>query len=790
MSDSAAPRIRLKPDALRIHAPAVFGADAGAQARRFAGRVFALPEVDSVHLRPASAEAVVRFQVGPEQRADFLERFSALLAAPDEAADRAALPEWQQDQPASLFRFESLVSLFEVTRLEPGQLQLRHSAISRDPALPGRLELALTPLQGVSQASANGATGKLAVTFQPDSSDLTQLIRTAESQLAAPQTALVRLNPTPTQLGLANATLGLAAVGELALPAVLPVCVGMLVASNLGTIREAGRQISSGKLGLPVLYTALLGCSITTGQIVAHALMEWSFRFWAGRTEKTMAEQCRSLINDALPVPDHAHVVRSDQVDARLPSDLLRPGHHIRVAGGESAPADGEIVAGVVLVDEAAVAGAPGAVRKRRGDTLLAGSRILAGRAEVAVSATAMNTRAADLAQQIIVAARTLTTDPDLRGRARQLSDRAVPPTLAAAGVGWAVGGLFTVGAVLHQDYASGANLAVPVQTLKDMGQALRSGCVVRSGSALSRLGESRFLVLDAAATLEEPIIELASLESRLAEGETNNLLRYVAGAAYYLGDSRSSALAEVCRSLGLVVRVPQLIALEEGRVAVRQGQHTIALNSDESHQDNQSPLPLHVEIDGNEVARLAFRTSQLARAAEPIRQLRAKGMQVFLLSSGSEAETAALAQRLGIELHGGDFNPEQKIRFLLGLRKRGVKASYVAPRMDPDLARAAHVSVALGGANGASTGADLALLGHSLHALADVADLAMGHESRVRELSRRSLLPNLLCVAGGYAGMLNGITAGVLANIGVFNVYRQAADSGAAATAHVVLRS
>ncbi len=181
------------------------------------------------------------------------------------------------------------------------------------------------------------------------------LIRTAEAQLDSPRTALVALNHNPAKMTFANAALGLAAIGEFALPVMLPVSVALLVASNLGILREAGKQMGQGKAGLPVLYTALLGCSLATGQIVAHALMEWSFRFWVQRSNAVLAGECRALLEESLPIPARSRLVRSDEVDAHVSSATLKAGDHIRIEAPAAIPADGRVVAGTALVEESAV---------------------------------------------------------------------------------------------------------------------------------------------------------------------------------------------------------------------------------------------------------------------------------------------------------------------------------------------------------------------------------------------------------------------------------------------------
>ena len=773
------PRIRFDRDELLIEFASLFGPGGEAQARRFTAHVFTFPEVRALRLEPG--KAALRYQAEEAGRKDFLGRLAAALGGSGAEPDEAGLPAWMPGEPVSLHRFGEIVSVFEIVQAGPGRLQLRHPAIAKDSALRRRLEDAAQSLPGVKQATATGSAAKLWVVYQPGAVDIAQLIRLAEAQLAGPRTALATVEANPGKLGLANATLGLAALGEFAVPVVLPVCVGMLVVSNLGTIRDAGRQLSKGKVGLPVLYTALLGCSITTGQIVAHALMEWSFRFWERRSNALLADECRAMLEESLPVPAQARLVRSDVVDALVQSESLQAGDRVRIAAPSAIPVDGRVVGGNALAEQSVVGGTRTPTRLAFGDEVLAGTTLLAGQLEVEVLRTGAQTQAAQIARSVIDSARGLSRDPVLRRQAEALADRPVKPTLALAALGWTVGGLFTVGAVLHQDHATGPQLALPLETLRDMGLALRGGVVVRQGGALPSLAESRFVVLDDHPAWAVPGLELEALHSRLAESETENLLRYVAGAGLYLGDGRAEALAEACRERGLVVRKPPVVAVEADKITVRQGAHTISLRNQAAKGKKAAPAPaLVAEIDGEEVGLLEFRHSALPRAARAVRRLRERGMQVFLLSSQSGEETAQLAHRLGADLHGGEFSPAEKQRFLQGLARRGVLATYVGDGpLDPALAGEAHVAVSLGGTAGLAGGeAGIVILGDSLDALAETAELAQSHQGRILGTCRRAWAPNLLCIVGGYVGVLNGITSGLIANIGVNRVYRQASSS------------
>lgn len=769
-----APKIRFGQDELEIEFPSLFGPGGESPARQFARRVFAFPQVRLLKLEPG--KAVVHFESNGAERKAFIGLLAAAIGGQEEGLDDALLPQWNPAESTSLHRFGKLVSHFEIIQAGPARLQMRHAAISRDACLARRLEDTLKTLAGVKDATATTSTGKLWVSYEPRNVDVFALIRIAEAQLTAPRTALAGFEANPAKLGLANATLGLAALGEFALPVVLPVCVGMLVVNNLGTIRDAGKQLSQGKVGLPVLYTALLGCSITTGQIVAHALMEWSFKFWEKRSNTALAAECKAMLEQNLPIPAQVRLVRSDEVDALVPSESLQAGQHIRIEAPAAIPVDGRVVGGAALVEQISTKGDRHPVRLVVGDEVLAGSTVLGGAIEVEVLRTGTDTQAAQIARSVIDTVRGLSQHPALSRQAEAIADKPVKPTLAIAGVGWAVGGLFTVGAVLHQDHASGPKMAIPMETLRGMNLALREGVLLRSGDALQRLAESRFVVLDDHPAWEAPWMLLESLHSRLPESETDKLLSQVAGAGLYLGDGRAQALADACRERGLVVRQPPLVAISADKVTVRQGDQTITLRNDE---DVEIPgQALKVEVDGREVAWLKFNTSPLPRACLAVQRLRQQGIQVFVLSSKPTSETERLAKLLGTELFGGEFSQPEKIRFLQGLSKRGVRAGYVGYRsIDPEFAREAHLTVSLNASLG-SEDADIQILGSSLDAYADVFDLSLGHADRIQQACRQALLPNLLCIAGGYVGVLNGITSGLIANVGVYKVYNQATRS------------
>ncbi|MCI0666981.1 MAG: cation-transporting ATPase [Methylococcaceae bacterium] len=776
---AAGPSISYDRETLRIEYGPLFGSDDEGLIRRFAGRVLIFPEVRSVAIDPRRNSSVLGYRVAESRLNDFLSRLAAAIGGSGKEMDDADLPQWPARESVTLHRFGDLVSQWQIASASAGQLQLRHPVLMHDASLARRAEHAMRGVSGVIEATATTSAGNLWVRFKPELVGIRDLVRIADSQLAWPRKPHAVPDPEPVDFRMANTTVGVATVGELVLPLAEVLGAGLLVFTQFGTMRNAARQLRQGKLGTPVWLTALLACSVASGQVLAYALTDWSFRYWARRWRRDLAAESRVLIEEAAPMPSHARIQAEEKIDMWTPVERLRPGQSLIAQSGDVIAVDGRVLAGAALVHEEALSGARTPLTKKAGDEVLAGSTVILGKLDIEALRVGRDTRSAEIARTLLRSTASLTHHPGLKQQANELVDRTVVPTLATAGVGLAVGDLFTVGAILHQDWLSGADLAVPLATLRDIRLTARRGVVVRDPSALKRLGESRFVVLDDRPALRTRGLELDRLESRLAESDSGSLLRCVAGAGLYLGDERAVALAGACQQRRLVVRQPRLLALEADCVTVRHGAHTLALRSWPNLTGEAAP-PLTVEMDGAEVASMRFKHRARPQATASVLGLRKQGFQVFLASDRSDREAKETADLLGIELYSGELSMEEKSRFLRGLRDRGVLATYVGDfGACPDLAREAHVSISLGGA-GLPPGepGDIVFLGEHIDPLPELAFLARGYSSRIGGTCRRAMLPNLLCVAGAFGGILNGITAGILANIAVFGVYRQATHS------------
>jgi cation transport ATPase len=444
-------------------------------------------------------------------------------------------------------------------------------------------------------------------------------------------------------------------------------------------------------------------------------------------------------------------------------------------------------------VDETDFGGIPGPVRRTAGDPILAGSRLLAGVLDLEVLRTGKEIRAARIAAALMETAKPPPRVWALNHAAEEFAERAVAPTLLAAGAGLAIGGVATAGAILRADYATGIGLAGPLETLRDLKLAVRHGCVVRTGDALARLAMTSWIVLDDHEELHRAACEVDEIRThRLDE---TRLLPAAAAAGVWFGDERGPALARACRERGLIIRRTALHEIDSDGVAVGYGGHVVRLRG-RSICGATAPPPLIVEVDGIEAGSVRFlRNGRLASAAV-VRRLQRRGLRVFLVSEQAADAAALLAQQLGVDRHSARMTPADKVRVLGDLRRQATVA-YVGDGLNqapvtPD----AHLSIAVGGAHAPvevgldQEQPDILLLAPSIAPLPALFALAQDKLRRIERARYAVIAPNLFSVAGAFALGFSGMAVVIISNLGTSIVYnrakrslRLAANSGAAAS-------
>ena len=763
--------VRAGPGTFEVTDDRVFGPGGEALARRFARRALSFSEAHSLALDPARARATLNYQLAATgDSGSFLTRLADAVAAPAADANEIELPRWPDGHPVTLYRHSDVVSIFEELNIAKGHLTARYPAMERNHAIARTVENALQTVPGVIQATV---AGELRVRFDPNAVAALQLIRIAEAEILGRLTLHLVPSPKPVNFGLENVMVGVAVVGEFALPLVAPVASGLLVLASLGTFGAAASQLRERKIGLPLLYTCAVGTRLSSGQFLAASLISWFFRYWEYRYRQDVEVESRGLIDETATLSKQTRVLTADGLVRLVPTAELGAEHQVRVLAGEHVPVDGRVCRGAALVDEGFLGGQSGPVRRVTGDPVLAGSRLLAGTLDIETLRTGNDTRAARIAQTLIETTVPLPHSEALNQDAEDFASRTVAPTLLTAGAGLAIGDLTTAGAILSPDYATGVGLAMPLETLRDVRSAMRSGAILRTGDALRRLAATTWIVLDDHPALHYAVCDVAEVFTK--RHDETRLLPAMAAAGIWLGDERGPALARACRDRGLVVRRARLRDIDGEGVAIGVGDHLLRLRGRPAVA-GATPPPLTIEMDGVTVAGVRFVRNGRSEAAAVVRRLQRGGLRFFLASDH------AVAKPLGIDRYCSNMSASDKIQFLRDLRRQSVAAAYIGDCLaNAPVACEAHLSIGLAAANAAADAgweqgsSDIALLAPSIAPLPALCALARDSAGRRDRVRYAVMTPNLLCVAGAFAFGFTPMAAVFLSNFGTSLAYNSA---------------
>ncbi len=504
-------------------------------------------------------------------------------------------------------------------------------------------------------------------------------------------------------------------------------------------------------------------------------------RWLEARTRRRLGDAVEGL---ARLEPDHAELLSEAGV-RRVGLHALLPGDRIRVRPGERVPVDGRVLEGRSDLDTSALTGESVLRSVAPGDDALAGSMNGRGALDLEVLRTAGDSTLRRM--------RAWVQDAESRPAhaARQADGVAavfVPVVLGLALmtlVGWGVSGgddgwrrgLVAAVAVLVVACPCALGLATPAAIAAGVGRAARRGVLVRGGDVLERLATIRQVVFDKTGTLtagKPAIVAWAPWERGAAPGSWQDgspradaLDRVsrdalAAGAAVELASEHPLAAAVLDAARGAGIEIPtatSVVALPgvgaEGRVderRVRVGSAT-ALAPDAQGEwlaaaDERGHGIVVVEIDRRPALALAWADVARPTSRGAIEAVRARGLEVVMLSGDRLAAARVVGRALGIERVEAPVLPHEKATRVRALEERGGPALMVGDGVNdaPALA-AASIGVAVEGATDvAAAAADAAFVGADLSRLPELLDLA--------HATRRVIAQNLV-LAFGYNGAM-----------------------------------
>ena len=495
------------------------------------------------------------------------------------------------------------------------------------------------------------------------------------------------------------------------------------------------------------------------------------------RAREQTSGAIRALLDLA---PKTARRVRNDGGDEDVTLDLVAVGDRLRVRPGEKVAVDGEILDGRVTLDESLVTGESMPVTKDVGDKVVAGSLNKTGSFVMRADKVGADTLLAQIVQMVAQAQRSRAPIQRLADKVSGWFVPAVIGIAVLAAIVWGLAGpeprlsyaLVAAVSVLIIACPCALGLATPISIMVGVGRGAHAGVLIKNAEALERFEKVDTLVLDKTGTLTEGRPSVTAV--RPADGfDEAELLRLSASLERSSEHPLADAVVRAASDQNLVLSEAsdfdspvgrgvtgvvdgRRVALGNSRYLAEIGVDVGPLEAGADTLRQDGATAIFVAVDGAAAGVLGIADPVKATTAEAIRDLKASGLRLVMMTGDNRTTAEAVARRLGIDDVQAEVLPQDKAAVVERLRAEGRIVAMAGDGVNdaPALA-AADVGVAMGaGSDVAIESAGVTLLGGDLQGLV-----------RARKLSR-AVMSNIrqnLVFAFGYNTLGIPIAAGLL---------------------------
>ena len=427
--------------------------------------------------------------------------------------------------------------------------------------------------------------------------------------------------------------------------------------------------------------------------------------------------------------PKTARRIGDDGSDHEVQIESLVVGDQLRVRPGEKVPVDGIILEGRSSLDESLVTGESMPVTKDVGGKVIAGTLNQSGGFIMRADKVGRDTMLSQIVKMVAEAQRS-------RAPIQRLADRVagwfVPAVIVVALVAfgaWAyfgpeppmAFGLVAAVSVLIIACPCALGLATPMSIMVGVGRGAQAGVLIKNAEALERMEKIDTLVVDKTGTLTEGKPKVVSIVAAPGYDE-NELLRLAATVERASEHPLADAIVRSANDRKLVLSKVEDFDSPTGKGAVGKvegksillgnatflaslGVATQSLEAEGERMRGEGATVINMAVDGKLAGLFAIADPVKASTPAALRDLKAEGVKVIMLTGDNRTTAKAVARQLGIEDVEAEVLPDQKSAVVARLQKAGRIVAMAGDGVNdaPALA-AAEVGIAMG------TGTDVAM--------------------------------------------------------------------------------
>ena len=424
-------------------------------------------------------------------------------------------------------------------------------------------------------------------------------------------------------------------------------------------------------------------------------------------------------------IPGNTTVINENGETSEIPTGQVKPGNLIVVKPGEIIPVDGDIFQGRSDIDESMLTGEQEPVTREAPEPVSSGTKNLNGLLKIKVTRTGRDSTVNQIYELIQRAA-------SGRAKVQRIADAfssvfvpIVIVTAISASLFWyfylsSIGydfplviAVLAFVSVVVIACPCAIGLAGPITLLLSSDISYENGIIVKNSSALDRLSKANRAIFDKTGTLTEPEPAISQFSTSQAYSH-DQILSIAASLENSSNHPVAKAIVKMAMEKGVEI-------LEVSDVEEMPGKGIKGRVQDENieiiRKKNENGSTVAVMIHGVEagIFELSYRIRE--NAPETVRQLKAMGIGVCMITGDSYEEAKRVGSEIGIDDIHAEVMPSQKAEIIKEYQIKGDYVIFTGDGINDSIAlETADVGIAMAsGTDIARESGDIILLNNDL---------------------------------------------------------------------------
>lgn len=491
-----------------------------------------------------------------------------------------------------------------------------------------------------------------------------------------------------------------------------------------------------------------------------------------------------NLAESLLNLQGQVRIIK-DNEEYSIPAHSVKKGDNIIVRSAQNINADGVIISGEAMVNQASITGEPLPVKKEVDDIVYAGTFIEEGEIIIRVTAAGNDTKVSKIVNLINDANNQKSKAQE---KAEKLADKLVPYNFLLAGTTFlATRDIAKTSSTLMVDYSCAMKLAAPIASLSAMKEAANKGIVIKGSKYLEETATADTIVFDKTGTLtyaSPKVVEIIGFNN-YSEYE---VLKTAACLEEHFPHPLSRAVVQKAQDEGIDhkeehAKVEYIVAhgivstLHNEKVAI--GSYHFIFDDEKTKISKEEvkiiekaaakcSSILYLAIGDKLMGIILIDDPVIENAAQIVDDLRKSGIeQVVMITGDGEKAASKAAAVIMADDYISQALPEDKTNYIKKLRKKGHKVLMTGDGINdsPALA-AANAGIAMKGSSDiAGETADIILNDKGIESLLDTRILGQNLLKRISFNNKVIIAGNSILILLGLLGKIRPATAALIHN-------------------------